>query len=153
MADIFTKAKRSQVMAAIRSTGNRTTEEALASAFRRLGVKGWCRHVDLPGKPDFVFRKQRLAVFVDGCFWHNCPKHGHIPHSNREYWRKKLKRNQERDRDTNRELRKRGWRVLRIWEHSVKDSPAACAARAARALLKSPCGGGHGVACRPRSRG
>jgi len=153
MADIFSKAKRSEVMASIRSTGNQSTEEALASAFRRLGVKGWRRHVNLPGKPDFVFRKQRLAVFVDGCFWHNCPEHGHIPHSNREYWQKKLKRNQARDRATNRELRKRGWRVLRIWEHSVKDAPTACAKRVARALLKNPSGGAHGVASRRRSRG
>ena len=140
-------------MAAIKSVGNVTTEQALAAAFRRLGVKGWRRHVGLPGKPDFVFRKQRLAVFVDGCFWHNCPKHGHIPKSNRKYWRKKLGRNQERDRATNRELRRKGWRVLRLWEHAAKASPAACAARVACALLKSPCGTGNPVACRPRSRG
>ena len=141
MADIFSKAKRSEVMAAIRSTGNRTTEEALASAFRRLGVKGWRRHVDLPGKPDFVFREQRLAVFVDGCFWHNCPKHGHVPRSNISYWREKLARNKARDAKVNRELAGRGWRVLRIWEHSVKASPSACAKRVARALLRgSPSG-------------
>ena len=139
MADIFTKAKRSQIMAAIRSEGNLTTEQALASAFRRLGVKGWRRHVNLPGKPDFVFRKQRLAVFVDGCFWHNCPKHGHVPKSNRNYWLRKLRRNEERDRGTNRELRRRGWRVVRIWEHAAKASPATCAARVARTLLRSLC--------------
>jgi len=138
MADIFTKAKRSQIMAAIRSVGNRTTEEALASAFRRLGVKGWRRHANLPGKPDFVFRKQRLAVFVDGCFWHNCPRHGHIPKSNRKYWRKKLQRNEGRDRATNRELRSKGWRVLRLWEHAAKASASAGAARVARALLRYP---------------
>ncbi len=138
MADIFSKAKRSQIMASIRSAGNRTTEQALASAFRRFGVKGWRRHVDLPGKPDFAFRKQRLAVFVDGCFWHNCPRHGHMPRSNTSYWCKKLARNQERDRKVKRELTKRGWRVLRIWEHSVKASPAASAKRVARALLRGP---------------
>ncbi|HUT34254.1 MAG TPA: very short patch repair endonuclease [Planctomycetota bacterium] len=153
MADIFTKAKRSQIMAAIKSVGNRSTEQALASAFRRLGVKGWRRHVNLPGKPDFVFRKQRLAVFVDGCFWHNCPKHGHIPKSNRKYWRKKLERNQERDRAANRELRRKGWRVLRLWEHAAKVSPIACAGRVARALLKSPCVTGNTAVCLPRSRG
>ena len=136
MADIFSKAKRSEVMAAIKATGNQTTEKALASAFRCLGVKGWRRHVDLLGKPDFVFREQQLAVFVDGCFWHSCPKHGHVPHSNTTYWRKKLARNRTRDAKVKRELARRGWRVLRIWEHSVKASPTACANRVARALLK-----------------
>jgi len=126
-------------MAAIKSVGNLSTEQALVSAFRRLGVKGWRRHVNLPGKPDFVFRKQRLAVFVDGCFWHNCPKHGHIPHSNRKYWLRKLRRNKERDRVRNRELRKQGWRVLRLWEHAAKASPAACASSVARLLLRSVC--------------
>ena len=153
MADIFTKAKRSEIMSAIRSVGNRTTEQAVASAFRRNGVKGWRRHANLPGKPDFVFRTQRLAIFVDGCFWHNCPKHGHIPKTNRKYWRKKLERNQERDRAANRELRKRGWRVLRLWEHAAKASPAACAARAARALLNGPCGKENPVVYRPGSPG
>ena len=136
MADIFSKAKRSEVMAAIRSTGNKTTEEALASAFRRLGVKGWRRHVDLPGKPDFVFRKQRLAVFVDGCFWHNCPKHGHYPHTNQRYWSKKLARNISRDRKMARQLRQRGWSVMRIWEHDVKKRPEACARRVQRSLQR-----------------
>ncbi len=140
-------------MAAIKSVGNLTTEQALVSAFRRLGVKGWRRHVNLPGKPDFVFRKQRLAVFVDGCFWHNCPEHGHIPKSNRKYWRKKLERNQERDKATNRESRRNGWRVLRLWEHAAKASPAACAARVARALLNAAYPPENADACGHGSRG
>jgi DNA mismatch endonuclease (patch repair protein) len=134
VADIFTKAKRSHVMAAIRSSRNQTTELALASALRRLGVTGWCRHANLPGKPDFVFRDARLAVFVDGCFWHSCPKHGHQPLSNRGYWLKKLTKNKERDESTNRVLRRMGWRVLRIWEHQAKASPDRCAARIQKIL-------------------
>ncbi len=69
MADVFTRGKRSEVMAAIRSKGNRDTEICLASVLRKAGIKGWRRHMPLAGKPDFVFREQRVAVFVDGCFW------------------------------------------------------------------------------------
>ena len=74
MADVFTKKKRSAVMAAIRSHGNKDTELKLISIFRGHGIKGWRRHQPLPGKPDFVFRRERLAVFVDGCFWHGHPE-------------------------------------------------------------------------------
>jgi DNA mismatch endonuclease (patch repair protein) len=141
VADVFGRAKRSRVMAAIRSVGNRTTERALAAAFRRLGLKGWRRHVSLPGKPDFVFLKARLAVFVDGCFWHGCPKHGHWPKTNRRYWRRKLRRNAERDRAMTRELVRRGWRVVRVWEHDVKRMPAVCAAKVAKALFRDKLSG------------
>ena len=74
MTDVFSKKKRSQVMAAIRSKGNKTTELRLASILRAHGISGWRRHQPLFGKPDFVFRRERLAVFVDGCFWHGCPQ-------------------------------------------------------------------------------
>lgn len=76
----------------------------------------------LTGKPDFVFRKQRVAVFVDGCFWHGCPKHGTKPASNRAFWRKKFAANKARDQRVSRELRRQGWCILRIWEHSLKNS-------------------------------
>lgn len=81
VADVFTKKKRSQIMAAVRSTGNRTTELRLASILRANGITGWRRHQPLPGKPDFVFRRERLAVFADGCFWHGCPRHLRMPFS------------------------------------------------------------------------
>ncbi len=106
-------------MAAVRSTGNKTTELKLALAFRSHGITGWRRHQPLPGKPDFVFRRERLAIFVDGCFWHGCRWHGRIPEGNRDYWRKKIARNRDRDRETTRTLRRLGWRILRIWEHSL----------------------------------
>jgi DNA mismatch endonuclease (patch repair protein) len=69
--------------------------------------------------PDFVFRARRLAVFVDGCFWHGCPKHGTIPKSNRDFWRAKLLANSRRDRCQRQELRRRGWTVVRIWQHEL----------------------------------
>jgi DNA mismatch endonuclease (patch repair protein) len=119
MADVFSKSKRSEVMSQIRSRGNQATELALAKLFRRHKITGWRRNQKVFGKPDFIFPKHKLAVFVDGCFWHGCPKHGTQPKGNAAFWRKKISRNQIRDRLVTRTLRKAGWRVLRIWEHEL----------------------------------
>ncbi len=120
MADIFSKRKRSQVMAAIRSKGNKDTELKLVSILRSHGIKGWRRHRPLPGNPDFIFPKQRLAVFVDGCFWHGCRWHCRMPKSRSNYWKPKIARNKKRDREVTRQLRRCGWEVLRVWEHALK---------------------------------
>jgi DNA mismatch endonuclease, patch repair protein len=119
MPDIFTKAKRSEVMSRIRSRGNKDTELALAKLLRRHGITGWRRNQPVFGKPDFVFPKLKLAVFVDGCFWHGCPKHATQPGNNRVFWQRKLAGNQARDALVTRSLRKAGWRVLRVWEHEL----------------------------------
>lgn len=150
MADVFDPAKRSEVMARIRSQGNRDTELALMTLFRRLGITGWRRQHEIRGskseahgpksgargpkleggragrerppfrvRPDFVFPDRRIAVFVDGCFWHGCPEHAVKPRTRAAFWRRKLATNRERDRRVNRELRRAGWRVLRIWEHEL----------------------------------
>jgi len=116
MADVFSAKKRSEVMSLIRSRGNRDTELRMLALLQQYKLKGWRRGVDLVGKPDFVWRHARLTLFVDGCFWHCCPKHGHTPRSRKAYWVAKLSRNVERDRDVTRRLRKSGWRVLRVWE-------------------------------------
>ena len=118
MPDIFSKRKRSAVMALIRSRGNKATELRLIAIFRTHGITGWRRHRPLFGKPDFVFPALKLAVFVDGCFWHGCPIHGTRPRTNAAFWRKKISTNRTRDRLVTRTLRARGWRVLRIWEHA-----------------------------------
>jgi len=120
MTDVFSKKKRSQVMAAIKSKGNKDTELKLISIFRANGITGWRRNQKLPGKPDFVFCRERLAAFVDGCFWHGCRWHCRMPQHNRQYWQLKIARNIARDKATTRHLQKAGWRVLRIWEHSLK---------------------------------
>lgn len=120
MADIWSKRKRSEVMALIRSHGNKATELRLITIMRAAGNTGWRRKQPLTGKPDFIFRKQRVAVFVDGCFWHGCPRHGTKPASNRAFWRKKFTANKARDQRVSRELRRQGWCVLRIWEHELK---------------------------------
>ena len=119
MADIFTKAKRSEVMSRIRGRGNKATELALAKLLRRHRIIGWRRNQPVFGKPDFIFRQMRLALFVDGCFWHGCPKHATQPKNNAAFWRRKFATNKKRDVLVTRTLRRTGWRVLRIWEHEL----------------------------------
>ncbi|MGA2656573.1 MAG: very short patch repair endonuclease [Verrucomicrobiota bacterium] len=136
MPDVFTKAKRSQVMAAIRSRGNKATELRLASILRAAGVTGWRRHQRLPGRPDFIFPRARLAVFVDGCFWHGCRWHYRVPKSRGAFWSPKIAGNKKRDQIVRLLLRRRGWRVLRIWQHSLRD-PARVLSELQTALASS----------------
>lgn len=144
MPDVFTKTKRSEVMSRIRSRGNKDTELALAKLLRAHRITGWRRHVRLNGqgsrvkfqvRPDFVVQQARLAIFVDGCFWHGCPKHCNQPVNNREFWRRKLSANKSRDALVTRTLRKAGWRVLRVWEHELaRGNQARLVRRIQRAL-------------------
>lgn len=133
VTDVFSKSKRSEVMARIRSRGNKSTEMAFARLLRAHRITGWRRHLSIKlsngnklaktggqVKPDFIFPKFRVAVFIDGCFWHGCRSHGSAPSGNREFWRHKLAANRTRDRYVNRMLRKAGWTVLRFWEHQIK---------------------------------
>lgn len=106
-------------MAAIRPRGNKATELKLAAILRAAGITGWRRHQAIPGRPDFVFRRARLAIFVDGCFWHGCRRHCRMPQDNRAYWRAKISRNIAHDRKITRLLRAAGWKVLRIWGHAL----------------------------------
>jgi DNA mismatch endonuclease (patch repair protein) len=85
-------------------------------------------------RPDFVFLKSRTAIFVDGCFWHGCPKHATKPANNRAFWRRKLAGNKTRDRVVNRALRRASWRVLRIWECDLAKHPEACVRRIQQAV-------------------
>ena len=124
MADNMSPKQRSYTMSRIRSRRNQSTEEWLAKAFRRHGIKGWRRHTNLPGRPDFIFRKERVAVFVDGCFWHGCPRCKLCPKSNTEYWDKKISGNKSRNRRDRAMLQQKGWIVVRLWEHSLKASDA-----------------------------
>ena len=119
MPDVFSKAKRSELMARVRGRGNKATELALPALFRRYKIAGWRRHRPLFGNADFIFSQAKLSVFVDGCFWHGCPEHGTQPTSNRTFWKRKLTRNKARDLLVNRTLRAGGWSVLRIWQHEL----------------------------------
>ena len=120
MADRVSKEARSMIMSRVRSSGNKTTELATATLFRNLRIHGWKRKQRLLGSPDFVFRKHRLLVFVDGCFWHGCPRHFRLPTSNVSFWKNKIETNWARDRKIDAALKAKGWTVVRIWEHSLK---------------------------------
>ena len=113
---------RSQIMARVRSSGNESTEGKFALLLRAARLTGWRRSRPLFGSPDYVFPKAKLAIFVDGCFWHGCPRCYRAPKSNVPYWRLKIERNRTRDLQVKKELRKRGWAVLRFWECQLKDA-------------------------------
>jgi DNA mismatch endonuclease, patch repair protein len=134
----FGALSRSELMSRVRSAGNETTEERLASFLRTSGLRGWRRCQNLLGCPDFVWRLKKLAVFVDGCFWHGhaCGKNV-SPRTNSEHWRTKIDGNRARDRRVTAALRRRGWSVLRIWECQLSRNPGSCIARLRRALAEA----------------
>ena len=118
--DTFSQKKRSWIMAQVKSSGNRSTEAALLAVLRHNRITGWRRGYPLIGKPDFVFPRAKIAVFVDGCFWHGHPQKCRVPKAHRAYWMKKIARNVARDRQVRRTLQEKGWKVVRIWEDSVQ---------------------------------
>jgi DNA mismatch endonuclease (patch repair protein) len=120
VTDVFSKAKRSKVMSLIRGKENKATELALIGLFKNSHITGWRRNQKLFGKPDFVFKKEGIAVFVDGCFWHGCPIHETVPKTNMLFWVKKINTNKKRDKKVNLYLRRNGWKVVRIWQHEIK---------------------------------
>lgn len=138
MADTLSKRKRSELMSKIRGKGNKTTELRLVQIMRKLRISGWRRNYPLFGKPDFVFPSMRVAVFVDGCFWHACPEHCKVPKSNVEFWRGKLERNAARDSLVTEALSSAGWSVVRIWEHDLR---AGCEGLIAEMLTQKRCVG------------
>ncbi len=105
--------------------GNRSKdtkpELLLRSAIHKRGFR-YRLHYDIQGKPDIVFPSKRVAVFVDGCFWHRCPKCYKEPKTNTNYWRKKISRNQQRAKSVNRQLKRDDWTVMRVWEHEIIDN-------------------------------
>ena len=106
-------------MSKVKSVDNRSTEILLIQVLRNNAISGWRRKYALYGKPDFVFLKERVAVFVDGCFWHGHPQKCRIPKTNRQYWVRKIERNIDRDKKVNRHLKDKGWKVVRIWEDAI----------------------------------
>lgn len=134
MVDIMSREKRSRLMAQVRRQGNKSTELRLIALMRVARISGWRRGIKLPGRPDFVFLRERVAVFVDGDFWHGHPKNYTAPASNSVFWALKVRDNKRRDRKVDRQLKERGWRVLRIWESSLQKRPDLVRTRLLRAL-------------------
>lgn len=125
--------RRSRNMRAIRSVGNKTTENRFRLLLKEHRIRGWrSQPVNIVGKPDFVISRKNIAIFVDGCFFHGCPRCGHIPRTNRAYWAAKIARNKRRDRAVTRTLKSLGYRVVRIWECQLRSNPKQCLSRVRR---------------------
>lgn len=121
MADTFSVEKRSEIMRKVKSSRNKSTELKLIQFFKENGIGGWRRNLKLYGKPDFVFPKQRLAIFVDGCFWHGHDCRNTKPKANADYWETKINRNKNRDVQVTESLTNKNWTVIRIWECELKN--------------------------------
>jgi DNA mismatch endonuclease, patch repair protein len=121
MKDPLTPKERSERMSRVRGIGNRSTEGRVEAALVKDGITGWVKHPpNILGKPDFYFAKYRLALFIDGCFWHACPKCGRMPKSRVDFWATKIDANRRRDNRIRRMLRDQGYHVMRVWEHELR---------------------------------
>ncbi len=121
MTDTFTKEKRSQIMRQVKSSRNKSTEIKLIDFFKTHSIKGWRRNCKLFGKPDFVFIKTKIVIFVDGCFWHGHNCRNTKPKDNKEYWDAKIGNNIQRDKLVTENLIEKGWFVIRLWECELKN--------------------------------
>jgi DNA mismatch endonuclease Vsr len=127
--------KHSALMRAVRGRGNKTTEMRFRGALARAGRGGWRTHRRaVPGCPDLLFHTERVAVFLDGCFWHGCPNCGHVPKQNTGFWKAKIERNRERDRANGLKLEAAGFAVVRFWEHEVQGALGDCVQRLVQVL-------------------
>lgn len=125
MADVHTKKQRSYNMSRIKCRDTKP-EIVLRKLLFASGARGYRLNYALKGKPDIVFPKQKLAIFVDGCFWHKCPKCFHKPATNKAFWLNKIESNVKRDKSVNSGLNKFGWKVMRFWEHDLRKDLNKC---------------------------
>jgi DNA mismatch endonuclease, patch repair protein len=133
MTDVLTPDQRKLNMSRIR--GKDTSPELIIRKLLFLnGIRGYRVHYKLPGKPDIVFTKKHLAIFIDGCFWHKCPFDFKEPETRKEFWMNKINSNVLRDQAVAEILKSSGWTVLRIWEHEVKENPEDVVERMIKAL-------------------
>lgn len=135
MTDVLTPEQRKRNMSRIRGK-NTSPELKLRKMLWESGIRGYRVHYKLPGKPDIVFTRKKVVVFVDGCFWHKCPVCFRPPETNAEFWNDKLQKNVERDLKVTKELEDLGWTVLRFWEHEVKKTPEDVVARIILAIRR-----------------
>lgn len=132
MSDVMTPEQRSRCMSRIRGRDT-SPEKTLRQALHAKGYR-YRTHHRLPGRPDIVFVSAKLAVFVDGCFWHRCPLHSTSPKQHASFWRQKIDGNVARDKRVRRKLRLAGWSVMRIWEHQVDANPVRLVERISKRL-------------------
>ncbi|MEW8692905.1 MAG: very short patch repair endonuclease [Candidatus Thiodiazotropha endolucinida] len=132
--DILNPDQRSRCMSRIRGK-NTKPELKLRKALWAVGLRYRLKN-QLPGRPDIVFPGKKVAIFIDGCFWHRCPEHFKAPVQNAEFWAKKIERNVERDREVEQQLIAIGWHILRFWEHDIRVSPETCISRVLNTIAK-----------------
>lgn len=118
--DVFDKSERSRIMRSVKSRNTRSTELAMIKLFKDNHITGWRHNYNVVGHPDFVFLDKRIAIFVDGCFWHGHDCRNTRPADHADYWAKKRERNMKRDTEVTSRFESRGWTVLRIWECELK---------------------------------
>lgn len=124
MADVLTPEQRKLVMSRIRGKDTGPELKIRKLLFAK-GIRGYRVHYDLPGKPDIVFTRQKVVIFIDGCFWHKCPVCFREPETRKDFWMNKINSNVGRDMKNNQILKEMGWKVIRIWEHEVRKDPEA----------------------------
>jgi DNA mismatch endonuclease (patch repair protein) len=122
MTDVLTPAQRKLNMSRIRGKDTSPEIRIRKLLFSKC-IRGYRVNYKLIGKPDIVFVKKKVAIFIDGCFWHKCPIHFQEPSTRKEFWLEKINRNVERDNLINLKLKEAGWEVIRIWEHKVREDP------------------------------
>ena len=132
MVDSFSSAKRSKIMRSIKSANTRF-ERDFRSLLWKAGLRYRVKN-NLLGKPDLYFSHARIVVFLDSCFWHGCPEHVRLPKSNKLYWKRKIARNVERDRRISAWYKRSDWKLLRIWEHMIRNDLNKCAERIEKAV-------------------
>lgn len=118
--DVYTKDKRSEIMKSVKSNKNKSTELELIDLFKKHHITGWRRNYPVKGHPDFVFLDQKIAIFVDGCFWHGHSCRKNSPQQNHDFWEKKISYNKKHDTEVTELFQKRGWTVIRIWECELR---------------------------------
>jgi DNA mismatch endonuclease, patch repair protein len=136
LADVLTPEQRKKNMSHIRGKNTRP-EIKLRKLLWSQNIRGYRIHYNLPGKPDIVFIKKKIAIFIDGCFWHKCPLDFQEPETRKEFWMKKINSNVERDERTTKSLQEDGWKVLRFWEHDVRKKPEDVVEKIFRTLQNS----------------
>ena len=136
MTDVFDKKKRSNIMRQVKSKKNKSTELRLIEIFKQNHITGWRRSYPVQGHPDFVFQKQKIAVFVDGCFWHGHDCRNTRPAEHHEYWQQKREYNMKHDQEVTTIFESRGWTVLRIWECELMEKNKSALAKR---LLRIKC--------------
>ena len=136
MSDVFNNEKRSEIMKHVRSKNNKSTELKLIQIFDENHIVGWRRNYPVKGHPDFVFLDKKIAIFVDGCFWHGHDCRNTRPSDNAEYWQKKRERNIKHDKEVTALFEQRDWTVIRIWECELKKKNRDILSRKLACLLQ-----------------